>query len=98
MERSIATYFFSFDVKINAIFNHLPSPSPNIFFIILTYGAERFSWNIIKEMAHKNSSQRHYPGFIMTLKMQLLKFVFGILLNAKHQEQVVEKHGFLSDI
>lgn len=45
-------------------------------------------------MAHKNSSQRHYLGFIMTLKMQLLKFVFGMLLNAKHQEQVVGKYGF----
>lgn len=30
----------------------------------------------------------------MTLKMQLLKFVFGILLNAKHQEQVVESTVF----
>lgn len=30
----------------------------------------------------------------MTLKMQLLKFVFGMLLNAKHQEQVVGKYGF----
>lgn len=52
---------------------------------------------LLKMMAHKNSSQGHYLEFIMTLKIQLLKFVLGILLNAKHQGKV-GKHGVLLDL